>query len=86
MTDCYYPTGSQSFSEGWGSVSSEPTMAHEDPGHDQEDLHAACQVRATKTGSLTASVITRWDLDKMADISQTTFWNAFSWIKIYELR
>ena len=30
--------------------------------------------------------LTHWGLDKMADISQTTFSNAFSWIEIYQFR
>ena len=32
------------------------------------------------------SVLTHWGRDKMAAISQTTSWNAFSWMKIYEFR
>ena len=31
-------------------------------------------------------VLKHWDRDKMVDISQTTFPNAFSWMKIYEFR
>ena len=30
--------------------------------------------------------LTHWGRDKMADISQTTFWNAFSWMKICKFR
>ena len=30
--------------------------------------------------------LTHWSRDKMAAISQTTIWNAFSWMKIYEFR
>ena len=30
--------------------------------------------------------LTHWARDKMADIFQTTYWNAFSWIKILEFR
>ena len=30
-------------------------------------------------------ILTHWDRDKMATISQTTLWNAFSWMKILEL-
>ena len=30
--------------------------------------------------------LTHWGWDKMADISQTTFSHAFSWMKIYEFR
>ena len=33
-----------------------------------------------------ASFLTHWDRDTMAAIFQTTFWNAFSWMKIYEFR
>ena len=29
-------------------------------------------------------LLTHWGRDKMAGISQTTIWNAFSWMKIYE--
>ena len=29
---------------------------------------------------------THWGLDKMADIFQTTFWNGFSWMKLFEYR
>ena len=31
-------------------------------------------------------LLTHWGRDKMAEISQTTFSNAFSWMKIYEFR
>ena len=31
-------------------------------------------------------VSTHWGRDKMAAISQTTFSNAFSWMKIYKIR
>ena len=30
--------------------------------------------------------LTRWGRDEMAAIFQTTFWNEFSWIEIYEYR
>ena len=30
--------------------------------------------------------LTHWGRDKKAAIFQTTFWNGFSWMKIYELR
>ena len=30
--------------------------------------------------------LTHWDWDKMAAISQATFWSAFSWMKMYEFR
>ena len=33
----------------------------------------------------TASKLTHWGRDKMAAISQTTFSNAFSWMKMFEL-
>ena len=32
------------------------------------------------------AMLTHWGRDKMDAISQTTFWNVFSWIKIYEFR
>ena len=31
---------------------------------------------------LVLNMLTHWGWDKMADISQTTFWNAFSWMKM----
>ena len=31
-------------------------------------------------------LLTHWGRDKMANISQATLWNAFSWIKIYEFQ
>ena len=31
-------------------------------------------------------VLAHWGRDKMAAISQTTFWNRFSWIRMYEFR
>ena len=31
-------------------------------------------------------LLTNWGRDKMATISQTTFWPGFSWTKIYEFR
>ena len=33
-----------------------------------------------------STALTHWDRDKMADISQTTFSNAFSWMKMNEFR
>ena len=30
--------------------------------------------------------LTHWGLDKMSAISQTTHWNVFSWMKMYEIR
>ena len=36
--------------------------------------------------SSTNEELTHWGWDKMANISQTTFWNACSWMKIYEFR
>ena len=35
---------------------------------------------------LSLDVLTHWDQDKMADISQSTFSNVFSWMKIYEFQ
>ena len=32
------------------------------------------------------SFLTHWGRDKMDAISQTTFWSAFSWMKMFELR
>ena len=32
------------------------------------------------------TVLTHWGRDKMAVISQTTYWRAFSWMKIYVFR
>ena len=32
------------------------------------------------------SVLIHWGRDKMAAIFQTTFWNAFSWMNMYEFR
>ena len=32
------------------------------------------------------SALTHWGRDKMAAISQTTYSNAFSWMKLYEFR
>ena len=29
-------------------------------------------------------VLTHWGQDKMDTISQTTFWSAFSWMKMFE--
>ena len=29
-------------------------------------------------------ILAHWGWDKMAAIFQTTFWNAFSWMKMYE--
>ena len=34
--------------------------------------------------SLSFSELTHWCQDKMAPIKETTFWNAFSWTKMYE--
>ena len=36
-----------------------------------------------KDGALMLLSLTHFPLDKMATISQTTFWNAFSWMKNY---
>ena len=33
-----------------------------------------------------APVIVKYDTDHVADILQTTFSNAFSWMKIYEIQ
>ena len=33
---------------------------------------------------LSLNVLTHWGWDKMAAIFQTTFWNAFSWMKIFD--
>ena len=30
--------------------------------------------------------LTHWNRDKIAAVSQTTFWNAFSWMEMYEFR
>ena len=37
-------------------------------------------------GFYSKTVLTHWGRDKMADISQTTFSNAFSWMKIHQFR
>ena len=36
--------------------------------------------------TITRHPLTHWGRDKMASISQTTFSNAFTWMKMYELR
>ena len=43
-------------------------------------------LRGTKTIRASCKCLTHWGWDKMADIPQTTFSNAFSWMKMYEFR
>ena len=43
-------------------------------------------VESTKWTNHDRSLLTHWDRDKMDAISQTTFSNAFSWMKIYKFR
>ena len=45
-------------------------------------MYGLCHLPYHKWGQ----VLTHWGRDKMTDIFQTTFPNAFSWKKIYELR
>ena len=42
----------------------------------------------TESGSKSAQcfLLTHWGRDKMAAIFQTTFWNGFSWMKMYEFQ
>ena len=47
-------------------------------------LHEAltlCEVEVFAGGKFRNVMLTHWGRDKMADIFQTTFWNAFSWTK-----
>ena len=37
-------------------------------------------------GPAVCQYLTHWGRDRMADISQATFWNAFSWMKMNEFR
>ena len=52
--------------------------------HWNDALHN-CQWRCSCKGCQRES-LTHWSRDKMAAISQTTFSNAFSWMKMYEFR
>ena len=52
-------------------------------------MKAAYPIKQTVNGSLTKDsiyTINEYPLDKMADISQTMFLNAFSWTKMFEFR
>ena len=45
------------------------------------------QVQSTACGSQCARCpLSHWGRDKMAAIFQTTFWNGFSWMKMYKFR
>ena len=37
-----------------------------------------------KSSNVISSSLSHWGRDKIAAISQTTFWNSFSWMKMYE--
>ena len=41
---------------------------------------------SSKRFPMISLVLTHWGRDKMAAFSQTTSWNAFSWMKMYEFR
>ena len=68
----------------WGVTSAPATMA---------TLYMKTSMDAKKVGICDIEVnikfikaLTYWGRDKMAAISQTTFSNAFSWMKMYEFR
>ena len=49
--------------------------------------HQICaSLRTIALSSIYIHILTHWDRDQLADISQTTFWNSFSLMKIYEFR
>ena len=43
-------------------------------------------VKTSQDTTLDYLLLTHWGRDKMAAIFQTTFWNAFSWMKMLKLR
>ena len=57
------------------------TIPYLDGTHIQ--LNGVC-IGLTSVGLLSCWLLTHWGWDKMDAISQTTFWSAFSWMKMFE--
>ena len=59
------------------------TMPYLDDTHTQ--LNGFC-IALTSVELLPCWLLTHWGWDKMNAISQTTFWSAFSWMKMFDFR
>ena len=60
-----------------------PSLAHFEQRFINGNKGAKCYKNCSKVSILFYSILTHWDPGKIAAISQTTFWNAFSWMKMF---
>ena len=52
----------------------------------RENQRASSSSSASTCVNITSDLLTHWGRDKMDAISQTTFWSAFSWMKMFQFR